>query len=177
MLTNRVLRLLLVALLPIPLAAQGPLRPDQRIRVLVTEHDMQWRTAATIVEVHDDSLLLAVGGTQRSFSRLALSQLEVSAGRGSRGRWSALGALAGTAAGFGVSLLDRIGYNRGAGHRPPPDAHCDQPICSPDPPPPPYPGSRALRFTVGGTLTGSVVGLLLPGERWRPLNTATHSQE
>jgi hypothetical protein len=153
--------LVLLALFPLTLAAQGPLRSDQKIRVLVTERDMQWRTAATVLEVRDDSVVLAVAGSQRTFARLDLSEFELGVGRGNRARWSALGAVSGTAAGFGFSLLDAIGYNRGQGHR-------DHPL----PPDPPYPAGRRIAVTLGGSVVGAVLGLLLPGEHWRPFTVA-----
>ena len=48
-------------------AAQLPLVPEQRVRVVITQGELQYRTAATVMEVSADSVLLQVRGTQRYY--------------------------------------------------------------------------------------------------------------
>jgi hypothetical protein len=146
-------------------AAQPRLVPEQRVRVLITQGYDQFRTSGTVMEVAGDSVLLQLKGTQRYYPLRALSEVEVSAGRGSRPRWAVLGALSGAALGFGFSLYDRNGARDVRQER----VTCTVNVCVYRYVKVPYPRSRTIGFTLGGSVLGTITGWLAPRDRWRPL--------
>lgn len=146
------------ALLLLPhagLAQAQPLQPDQRIRIIAPEAGFPSPVVGNVVAVRGDTLLMRLAsrssatGVQVSLPVNSIVQLERSAGPRNRVTNGLFGLALGTGLGAAAGHLH---YNMQA-------VYTDGVNVS---------GRESLRpeLTVAGALIGTVVGVMLPGERW-----------
>lgn len=137
---------------------QGRLQPGERVRVVAPAAGVSDPIAGTVVELRRDTLTMQLGSRTRptavqvSIPVTAVTRLERSAGARNRVANGVLGVVAGTGLGAVAGQLHyrmqsyqvtEVGEERE--------------------------GRESLRteLTVAGAVIGTVVGVLLPGERWR----------
>lgn len=146
------------ALLLLPhagVAQAQPLQPDQRIRIVAPQAGFPSPVAGTVVAVRGDTLLMQLGprrnptGVQISLPLSSIVQLERSAGPRNRATHGL----------FGLALGTGLGAAAGHLHYRMQAVYTDGVTES---------GRESLRpqLTVAGALIGTLVGVMLPGERW-----------
>jgi hypothetical protein len=169
---HRILFLALLLLVPCPVAAQGHIRlePEQRIRLIAPEAGIGRARAATVLQMHGDSVLIQLHGMQRNVALADIQGLETSLGNGSRKRWALTGGAIGTVVGSGVALWARDGWKRKI---PVPGQGLDNDITER------YPNTVLAGVAVTGTVLGVAIGALYPSDRWErvPLRAGAAATE
>jgi hypothetical protein len=154
-----------LAVLPAALAAQesAPVRPSDRLRFTAPGAGYDRPVTGTVVEVSGGDLHVALGRPNDPRALLvvvpvaSITQLERSAGRGSRALQGTYGAVAG--AGFGA--LAGVLQSRLQAHE---VDNLGRPLDR---------ESHVVETTLAGAAFGALIGVVLPGERWRPLGTSS----
>lgn len=154
-----------LAVLPSALHAQDsePVRPNDRLRFAAPSAGFATPVVGTLVEVRGGDMHVAVGRSATDPAAMlvvvpvvAVTQLERSDGPRNRVRTGIYGTVLGTGLGFLAGTLqhrmqthetDQFGNKTGL------DSH-------------------VAEITVAGAAIGTAVGVLLPGERWRPIGRA-----
>lgn len=150
---------------PIALAQEDEPRPSQRVRVLAPGEGWISPTPATVVEADAETLLLDVGGVQVQVRRVAITRLEVSDGKRNRVLWGAYGGALGAVLGYAAGRVHQnVAFRDSVRVECVPSAACPRGYRYA--PREPDPGHMAAITAAGGTI-GAVVGVALPGERWR----------
>ncbi|HEX8430319.1 MAG TPA: hypothetical protein VF625_03490, partial [Longimicrobium sp.] len=111
---HRIFLVALLLLLPRPGAAQEHIRlePEERIRLVAPKAGIGRARAATVLQMHGDSVLIQLNGLQRDVALSQIQSLEISRGTGSRKRWALTGGAIGTVVGSGVALWARDGWQK-----------------------------------------------------------------
>ncbi|HEX8430320.1 MAG TPA: hypothetical protein VF625_03495 [Longimicrobium sp.] len=182
---RRIFLVTLLLLLPRPAAAQEHIRlePEERIRLIAPKAGIGRARAATVLQMHGDSVLLQVNGLQREVALSQIEGLEISRGTGSRKRGAITGGVIGTVLGAGAAYWVHNSFPRKVGTpvpscRPPSSG---VPISTPGCPvgmkyhDEPYPPAVLAGVAATGTLLGLVIGARFPSDRWErvPLRLAT----
>lgn len=185
---HRIFLFALLLLLPRPAASQEHIRlePEQRIRLIAPKAGIGRARAATVLQMHGDSVLLQVNGLQREVALSQIQGLEVSRGRGSRRRGAITGGVIGTTLGAGAAYWVHNSFPRKVGT---PVPSClppssGQPTSTPGCPvgmkyhDEPYPPAVLAGIAVTGTVLGVAIGAMFPSDRWErvPLRLATAEQ-
>lgn len=169
---HRILFLALLLLVPCPAAAQGHIRlqPEQRIRIIAPEAGIGRARAATVLQMHGDSVLIQLHGMQRNVALADIQGLETSLGKGSRKRWALTGGAIGTVVGSGVALWARNNW--------------EQKVVVPgegifNDYSEPYSNTVLAGVAVTGTVLGVGIGALFPSDRWErvPLRAGAAATE
>ncbi|HEX2208182.1 MAG TPA: hypothetical protein VHG93_10910 [Longimicrobium sp.] len=147
-------------LAPTAMAAQSQdrVQPDERVRIVAPSAGYDEPVAGTVVELRADTLTLQLGpqreaaGVQVAVPVATIMRLERSAGPGNRVTHGVLGTVIGTGAGAAmglfhyklqsVQILEQTGEEIGGRE------------------------DWRVPITVAGAVIGTVVGVLMPGERW-----------
>jgi hypothetical protein len=152
------------------------LRPEQRVRVQAPGLNIHSRTAATVIEVRRDTLVVQIGsrnrvtgealGVQTALPFTEITRLEVSQGKGNRARNAAFGLVVGTAAGAAAAVLhDRLSIGPTDSVRVPCQIGVDCPFGYRNGPPEPDSREKVIITGVGAGL-GLLFGALFPADRW-----------
>ncbi|MBW3572203.1 MAG: hypothetical protein KY467_13970 [Gemmatimonadetes bacterium] len=159
----------LLALHPVAaLAQEDEPRPSQRVRVLAPGEGWISPTPATVVEADAETLLLDVGGVQMQVRRVTITRLEVSDGKRNRVLWGAYGGALGAVLGYAAGRVHQnIAFRDSVRVECVPSAECPRGFRyaprKPDP-------RHMTAITAAGGTIGAVVGVALPGERWRDIS-------
>jgi hypothetical protein len=169
---HRILFLALLLLVPCPVAAQSHIRlePEQRIRLVAPEAGIGRARAATVLQMHGDSVLIQVNGMQRTVALADIQGLETSLGKGSRKRWALTGGAIGTVVGSGAALWARNNWLREV----PVDVPGGVKHYSER-----YSNTVLAGVAVTGTVLGVAIGALYPSDRWErvPLRAGAAATE
>ncbi|HLM68494.1 MAG TPA: hypothetical protein VK358_13240 [Longimicrobium sp.] len=157
-----------LAVLPAVLHAQDsqPIRPSDRLRFTAPSAGFATPVVGTVVEVRDGDMHVAVGRSPTDPAAMlvavpvaAVTQLERSEGKRSRVRQG----IYGTVLGAGLGALAGVLQSRMQTHQ---TDQFDRTSGL---------ESHVTEITIAGAAIGTAVGVLLPGERWRPVGTAALS--
>lgn len=157
-----------LALLPSVASAQdsGAIRANDRLRFTAPSAGFATRVVGTVVEVRDGELHVALGRSPTDPAAMlvvvpvaSVTQLERSGGPRSRLQYGVYGGVLGAGLGALAGVLQSRmqthqtdQFDRTSGRE-----------------------SHVAEITIAGAVIGATVGAILPGERWRPLGTASLS--
>lgn len=157
-----------LAVLPSVLHAQDsqPIRPSDRLRFTAPSAGFATRVVGTVMEVRDGEMHVAVGRSPTDPAAMlvvvpvaAVTQLERSQGKHSRVRTGIYGTVLGT----GLGALAGVLQSRAQTHQ---TDQFDRTRGR---------ESHVTEIAIAGAAIGTAVGVLLPGERWRPLGVTALS--